>query len=145
MTDTNTPITDLAHQRDSDGALLPVEKTVAVRGEGEATVELYPATSGQRREWRRRFEADAESGEELDDDLQADLFDEFLPYEPSDFGDADAWSDIRPALEDALANAIFAELFDTEQDEFGAALDEAMAEVQDAEGNPEPSIETPEN
>lgn len=120
-------ITDLAHQRGKDGELLPVKHTVEVRGEGEATIEVIPATSGQRREWQRRLE---DEPEKLDDEVAGELFDEFLPYEPSDFGGAESWTDIRPALEDALANAIFAEIFDVEQDDFGEALEGAMTDIQ---------------
>lgn len=129
---TDRKITELAHDRDGDGELLPVEKTVNVRGEGEADVEVYPATSGQRREWRRKLEND-ENDDELADETQIELFDTFLPYEPGEFGGADSWLDVRPALEDALANAIFSELFDVEEDEFDEALKGAMREV---EGNP---------
>lgn len=129
---TDRKITELAHDRDGDGELLPVEKTVNVRGEGEADVEVYPATSGQRRKWRRKLEND-ENDDELADETQIELFDTFLPYEPVEFGGADSWLDVRPALEDALANAIFSELFDVEEDEFDEALKGAMREV---EGNP---------
>lgn len=125
-------ITDLAHERDGDGDLLPVEKTIEVRGEGEADLKVIPATSGQRREWRQRLE---DESDELGDETEADLFDEFLPYDPDDFGDAESWNDIRPALSDALGNAIFAELFDTEEDDFEKALTEAMEDV--TEGNSE--------
>lgn len=134
----NNEITDLAHQRGQDGELLPVEKTVEVRGEGEATVEVFPATAGQRREWQRRLDND--EGDELSESLQTSLFDEFLPYEPSEFGNAETWFDIRPALEDALANAIFSELFDTEHDDFSDALTEAMESI---EGNPPEGDSTP--
>jgi hypothetical protein len=123
-------ITDLAHERDGDGDLLPVEKTIEVRGEGEADLKVIPATSGQRREWRQRLE---DESDELGDETEAELFDEFLPYDPDDFGDAESWNDIRPALSDALGNAIFAELFDTEEDDFEKALTEAMEDV--TEGN----------
>jgi hypothetical protein len=128
----DTEITDLAHERGSDGQLLPVTKTVEVRGEGEAEIEVIPATSGQRREWRQRLEDEAD---ELADETQADLFDEFLEYDPEDFGDAESWDDIRPALTDAIGNAIFSELFDTGEDDFEKALTEAMEDV--TEGNSE--------
>jgi hypothetical protein len=124
-------ITDLAHERDGDGELLPIEKTIEVRGEGEAEIEVIPGTSGQRREWRRRLE---DAPDELADEAQADLFDEFLPYDPSDFGDAGSWDDIRPALTDAIGNAIFAELFDTGEDDFEEALTEAMEDVTEGNG-----------
>lgn len=129
-------ITDLAHKRGSDGELLPVTKTVEVRGEGDAEVEIYPAGSGQRNEWGRRLQKlDEETeGEELDDETEAELLDEFAAYEPSDFNGAESWSDVRPAITDALANAIFAELFDTEEDDFSEALESAM---EDAAGNTE--------
>jgi hypothetical protein len=125
-------ITEFAHERGSDGELLTVEKTVEVRGEGEAGIEVYPATTGQRNEWKRRLE---DADDELSDELQADLYDEFLPYDPGDFGGADSWSEIRPALDDALANAVFAELFDTGDDDISESLNEAIEEV--AEGNTE--------
>lgn len=128
-------ITEFAHERDGEGGLIPVEKTVAVRGEGEADVEVIPATSGQRRAWQRRLEDEAE---ELSDDAEADLFEEFLPYDPADFNNAESWNDIRPALSDALANAIFAELFDTESDDFSVELEQAIEEhaAEATEGNP---------
>jgi hypothetical protein len=144
MSDTNTDesndtdepidITEKAHERGGEGQLLPVEKTVDVQGE-ETTVEVYPATAGQRREWVRRLDSE---DDQLDNETQADLFDEFLPYEPADFGGASEWHKIRPALEDALGNAIFAELFDTRSDDFAAAIEESMEEaMEDVTGNPE--------
>ena len=79
-----------------------------------------------------------DEGEELDDETQADLFDEFLPYEPADFGGAGEWHEIRPALEDALADAVFTELFDTGSNDFAAALEESMDDtMEDITGNPE--------
>ena len=127
-------ITEKAHERGSEGQLLPVEKTVDVHGDATA-VEIYPATAGQRREWIHRLD---DEGEELDDETQADLFDEFLPYEPADFGGAGEWHEIRPALEDALADAVFTELFDTGSDDFAAALEESMDDaMEDITGNPE--------
>ncbi len=125
----------MAHQRDGDGELLPVEKTVEVRGEGTAEIEVIPATTGQRNEWGRRLE---DEPDQLGDEVGAELFDEFLPYSPDDFGGADSWSDIRPALSDALANAVFAALFDSGEDDFSQALDDAM---ESASGNPEPEAE----
>lgn len=136
MTDTDNAvdITELAHERGSDGQLLPVKKTVEVRGEGPADLKVIPATSGQRREWKQSLEDDGDG--EVSDDLEADLLDTFTPYTPSDFG-ADEWSDIRPALSDALANAVFAELFDTGEDDFSQALADATEEITGAEGNAE--------
>jgi len=135
-TDTDEPIdiTEKAHERGSEGQLLPVEKTVDVHDD-ETVVEVYPATAGQRREWIRRLDSE---DEELSNETQADLFDEFLPYEPADFGGADEWHEIRPALEDALADTVFTELFDTGADDFAAALEESMEEtMEDVTGNPE--------
>jgi len=135
-TETDEPIdiTEKAHERGSDGQLLPVENTVDVHGD-ETTVEVYPATAGQRREWIRRLD---DEDEELNNDTQADLFDEFLPYEPGDFGGAGEWHEIRPAVEDALADAIFTELFDTGSDDFAAAVEESMEDAMgDITGNPE--------
>lgn len=129
-------ITDLAHKRGSDGQLLPVEKQVNVRGQDEPVdVKVYPATTGQRREWQQKLK---DASEELGDELEAELFEEFLPYEPTDFGRAQEWTDIRPALADALGNAIFAELFDTDEDDFSEALTSAMEEVTAEAGNPPP-------
>lgn len=134
MTDDSIPadITELAHQRGSDGQLLPVEKTIQVRGEGEATVKVYPATTGQRNEWRQKLEAE---GDEVPTELEGELLAEFLPYEPGDFG-ASEWSELRPALVDALSNAIFAELFDTGDDDFQQAVNERLESVT---GNPTPT------
>lgn len=123
MSDDTPSVTDLAHERGADGDLLPVTKTVEVRGEGEADVEVRPATAGQRNEWKRKLQ---DGDEELADDVRDDLFDEFLAYDPADFGGAESWDGIRPALEDALANAIFSELFDT--DDFEARVREAIEE-----------------
>lgn len=121
MTDDAPSITELAHERDEDGDLLPVTRTVDVRGKGEATLEVYPATSGQRSKWSQRLQ---EQPDELEGEVQAELFEEFLPYEPADFGGAESWTDIRPALEDALADAIFSVLFD--KDDFLDSLEEAV-------------------
>jgi hypothetical protein len=133
-------ITEAAHERGDDGELLPVTRTVEVRGAGEKEVEVIPATTGQRRAWKRRLrdEADEDGDGELGDEVEADLFDEFLPYEPSDFGGAGSWNDIRPALSDAMGNAVFAVLFDVEGD-FEDALADAMDEV--TEGNPKPATD----
>jgi len=124
-------ITDLAHTRDGDGQLLPVDRTIDVRGEGEATVEIIPATSGQANEWRQRLDG---AGEDIDGELRDELFDEFLPYEPADFGGAESWADIRPALEDALGTVVLSEIFDVDADAMDRALQEAMAEVEDGGG-----------
>jgi len=145
--DDETPpsITDLAHERGDDGDPLPVERTAKVRrskeaagedeneGRGEAlvTVEVYPATSGQRNTWQRRLE---EEGEELSGETEAELFDEFAAHEPTDFNDADAWADVRPAITDALGEVILAELFDVPQDQFFEALNDWSATAA-SEGN----------
>lgn len=130
MSEDTPDITAFAHERDSDGDLLPVTKTVTVRGEGETTVDVLPATDGDRNEWTRRLE---DVGEDVPTDMQAELFETFTEYQPSDFGGAESWHDIRPAIADALANAIFAELFDVETDEFS---DELAAHAEDiGEGN----------
>lgn len=130
--DETPDITELSHKRDSDGELLPVEQTIEVRGEGEATLKVIPATAGQRNEWQQRLEG---AGDEVEGELRDELFDEFLPYDSTDFG-ADEWGDIRPALEDAMATAIFAEVFDTSADAMGRALQQAMEDVAGAgEGN----------
>lgn len=123
-------ITEAAHERDGDGNLLPVTHEVEVRGE-EYEVDVYPATSGDRKAWRRRLE---DQGEELDDDVEADLLDEFANYDPDDFG-ADSWDDVRPGITDALGEAVFHELFDTDQDVFAAALESRQAEA--TAGNPD--------
>lgn len=123
----NTPsIEEVAHERGSDGQLLSVTETVEIHGQ-EYEVELVPATTGDRNEWQQRLE---DEGEELSDELTADLLDEFAEHDPEDFG-ADSWDDVRPAITDALGNAILARLFDAEDpDEFAEALTEAAAEAQ---------------
>ena len=50
----------------------------------------------------------------------------------TDFGGASSWDDIRPALEDALANAIFTELFDITENDFTQAIQDAVAERETA-------------
>lgn len=115
-------LTDIAHERDDDGDLLPVTETVEIHGD-EFDVDIYPATTGQRNEWLRRLEG---AGEDLDDELTDDLLDEFVAdYEPADFG-VDAWSDVRPAIVDNVTDAVMARLFDAgDSDEFRATLNEA--------------------
>lgn len=123
MTDTDTTptITEASHERDSDGDLMAVTETVEIHGQ-EYEAEIYPATTGQRNEWTQRLE---DEDEELSDELTAELLDEFAAHEPDDFG-ADSWDDVRPAVTDALGNAILARMFDAEDtDEFIEALEEA--------------------
>jgi len=121
-------ITDLAHERDSDGNLLPVTETVTVAGD-EYEVEVYPATSGQQSEYRRRLEQ--QDGEDVSDDLAYELIDEFAVYDPSDFG-AGGWDGVRPAVVEALSSAALAKVFDAgDPDAFVAELEDASA----AEGN----------
>jgi hypothetical protein len=114
-------ITDLAHDRDADGELLPVTESVEIRGE-TYRVDIYPATTGERNEWLRRFED--ESVEGLSDDTTDDLLSQFLAeLTPADFG-ADSWTDVRPAVTSALSDAVMARLFDAgDADEFRAALE----------------------
>jgi hypothetical protein len=121
-------ITDLAHERDSDGELLAVTEYVTVNGE-EYEVDVFPATSGQQNEYRQRLEA--EGAEEVSDELTYDLVDEFADYDPDDFG-ADEWDDVRPAIVEALSSAALAKVFDAgDPDEFVAELEQQGA----AEGN----------
>lgn len=131
----DTPsITDLAHQRGDDGELLPVTETVDVLGQ-RVEVDIIPATTGQQNEWRPRLETE---GEELSDETVYDLLDEFAAHEPGDFGSADSWADVRPAITDALAGVIMAKLFDAEDtDEFLAALQDIVQDAAQpgAEGN----------
>jgi len=115
-------VTDLTHKRDGDGELLPVEKTVDVRGEGTATLKVIPATAGQRNRWTEKF---SEQPDELKDGVRDEMFDEFLPYEPGDF-EVDEWGELRPALEDAISNAIFDAIFD--RDDFVGELQERIDE-----------------
>jgi hypothetical protein len=125
-------ITAHAHERGPDGELLPVEKTVSVRGEGETTVRVKPATDGERNRWTKRLE---DVGDDVPPEVQTELFESFLPdYEPADFRGAATWRDIRPAIADALANAVFAELFDVETDAFSEELAEHAEDF--GEGNP---------
>lgn len=124
MSDTRS-ITEAAHKRGNDGQLLPVDETVEIHGE-EYEVEIVPATRGQRNEWMRRLE-DEDAG--LSDDVTADLLDEFAHHDPGDFG-AESWDDVRPAITDALGNAILARLFDAgDVDEFQRALAEVSEET----------------
>jgi hypothetical protein len=121
-------ITDLAHERDSQGELLPVTEHVTVNGD-EYEVEVYPATSGQQNEYRRRLEAEGE--EEVSDELTYEIVDEFAAYGPADFG-AEDWAEVRPAVVEALSSAALAKLFDAgDPDEFVAELEQQGQ----AEGN----------
>jgi hypothetical protein len=122
MTETeNTPsITEVAHERGGDGELLAVTETIEIHGR-EYEAEIIPATTGQRNEWTQRLENE---DAELSDELTAELLDEFADHDPSDFG-ANSWDDVRPAVTDALGNAILARMFDAEDtDEFVEALEE---------------------
>lgn len=122
-------ITELAHERDDNGELLPVTETVTVN-DTEYDVEVYPATSGQQNEWRRRL-SDANDGE-LGDEITFDLIEEFAAYDPSDFG-AGSWGGVRPAITEALSSAALAKVFDADDpDQFVAELEDA---AQAAEGN----------
>lgn len=130
MSDTPS-ITEAAHERGSDGQLLPVSDTVEVHGQ-EYEVDILPATTGQRNEWTARLENEPE---ELSDEVTADLLDEFAAYDPSDFGASD-WTDVRPGIVDALSHAILAHLFDVgSADEFREALEEA--DEAGSSGNPD--------
>ncbi|WP_436933697.1 hypothetical protein [Halovenus marina] len=140
MSDNDQPrsITDLAHQRNGDGELLPVTETTEVHGE---TVELkvIPPTTGQQNEWRERLADD--DGAELAEDLVLDLLEEFAGYEPSDFQGAESYEDLRPAITDAYTGVILAKIFDAEDtDEFVDKLNEAAKDV--AQGNGEEGTET---
>lgn len=128
-TDTTPSITEAAHERDGDGELMAVTEEVEIHGQ-DYEVKIYPATTGQRNEWAQRLE---DEPEELSDELTADLLDEFAAHGPEDFG-ADSWDDVRPAVTDALGNAVLARMFDAEDpDAFVEALEEAAAGA--TEGN----------
>jgi hypothetical protein len=129
-------ITTHAHDRGPDGKPLPITKTIDVRGEGKMKVEVRPGTDGERKYWTRRLE---DVGDDVPDDLQAELFESFTPYDPNDFNGADEWSDVRPSLIDALGDAIFAELFDVGTNKFDEALDQRIGEL--SEGNQNPGIQ----
>jgi len=119
-----TDITELAHERDSDGELLPVTETVTVQGD-EYDVDVYPATSGEQNEWRQRLENEA--SEEVSEELTYELLDEFAAYDPGDF-DAEAWSEVRPAIVEALSSAAMSKIFDAgDPDAFVAELEDAAA------------------
>jgi len=126
MSDDTPSIEEVAHERGSDGSLLPVTETLEIHGQ-EFEAKIIPATTGDRNEWKQRLE---EEGEELSDEITSDLLDEFAGHDPEDFG-ADSWDDVRPAVTDALGSAVLARLFDAEDtDEFAEALTEAAAEAQ---------------
>jgi len=121
-------ITELAHDRDSEGELLPVTEEVEIRGE-EYEVKMYPATTGERNEWLQRFESESADG--LSDDATDDLLSQFLAeLTPADFG-ADSWNDVRPAITGPLSDAVMARLFDAEDAE---AFHDALAD-NGGEGN----------
>jgi len=126
MADDTPSIEEIAHDRGSDGDLLPVTETLEIHGQ-EFEAEIIPATTGDRNEWKQRLQ---DEGEELSDEITAELLDEFADHEPGDFG-ADSWDGVRPAVTDALGNAVLARMFDAENtDEFAEALSEAAAEAQ---------------
>jgi hypothetical protein len=132
MSDEDPPsITNLAHERGEDGDPLPVEREIDINGRGTYTVEVYPATSGERNTWQRTLR---EEGEELSSETEAELLDEFAAHEPDEFNAADSWMDVRPAITDAVGEVIMAELFDVPEDQFFEALDEWSGEAA-REGN----------
>lgn len=115
-----TDITDLAHDRDSNGDLLPVTEDVEIRGDSYE-VAIYPATTGERNEWLQRFESESADG--LSETATDDLLTQYLAeLTPADFG-AEDWTDVRPAITGPLSDAVMARLFDAEDaEEFRAAL-----------------------
>lgn len=122
-------ITEAAHERGSEGELLSVTDTVEIHDQ-EYEVELVPATTGERNEWMQRLE---DEDEELSDETTSDLLDDFACHEPGDFG-ADSWDEVRPAITDAIGNAILARIFDAgDVDAFTEALEEMSREA--TEGN----------
>ena len=122
-------ITEAAHERGSEGQLLSVTDTVEIHDQ-EYEVEILPATTGERNEWMQRLE---DEDEELSDSTTADLLDDFAVHDPEDFG-ADTWDDVRPAITDAIGNAILARIFDAgDVDAFTEALEEMSREA--TEGN----------
>jgi Mlc titration factor MtfA (ptsG expression regulator) len=130
-TDDPPSITSLAHERGEDGDPLPVEREIEIEGRGTYTVEVYPATSGERNTWQRRLQ---EEGDELSSETEAELLDAFAAHEPAEFNGADTWMDVRPAVTDAVGEVIMAELFDVPEDQFFEALDEWSGEAA-REGN----------
>jgi len=119
-------ITELAHDRDSTGDLLAVTESVTVQG-SEYEVDVYPATSGQQNEWRQKLEA--EDGEDVSDELAYDLIREFADYAPEEFN-ASEWSEVRPAIVEALSSAAMAKVFDAgDPDDFVAELEAAGREA----------------
>jgi hypothetical protein len=129
--ETPASITTLAHERGDDGEPLPVTRTATMDGRGEFTVDVYPATSGQRNSWQRRLQ---EEGEELSDETEVELLEEFAAHDPQDFNDVDSWMDVRPAIVDAVGEVILAEIFDVPEDEFFEALEDRSGEAS-REGN----------
>jgi len=123
------PITEAAHERGSDGELLSVTDTVEIH-DAFFEVEIIPATTGERNEWMQRLE---DEDEELSDETTADLLEDFAVHNPEDFG-TDSWDDVRPAITDAIGNAILARIFDAgDVDAFTEALEEMSQEA--VEGN----------
>jgi len=127
----DTPsITEIAHDRDSDGELLPVTETVEIHG-SEYSVDVYPPTTGEQNEWLDRLD---DAGEEIADETVSDLLDGFAVHDPEDF-DADSWDDVRPAIVNTLADVILAKLFDAEDPD--AFAEELEAAAQEMQGNPD--------
>lgn len=122
---TDTPdITEVTHQRDSDGRLQPVSETVEIYGD-QFRVGIKPPTTGERNEWLRRLDG---AEDQLSDEVVAELLDTFAEHSPEDFG-TDNWQAVRPAVTDAYAEAVLAKIAGAEDtEEFRAALDEAVGE-----------------
>lgn len=123
-------ITEAAHERGADGKPMAVTEEVEFHG-STWEVDIYPATTGERNEWIQRLEGE---DEELSEEVTEELLDEFAVPDPSDFGGAESWSDVRPVITDAIGNAILARMFDAgDPDEFAQSLADLAEES--VEGN----------
>lgn len=119
------------HERDGDGELLPITKTITAGGD-EYEIDVLPAPAGERNRWLDRLE---DEGAELSDEFVEELLDQFVDDPTLDALGVNQWSDLRPSIYDAIGETTLAVVLEQDDDDpFADALEERQVEHQ---GNPD--------